>query len=316
MMFVEVLDRHGDVRARSRIDDADEFTVGRAYDNDLILDDPFVSPHHLRIVRAGDGSLQARDLGTVNGLHVPGSEGASAVIDISDDVRIRIGHTQLRFRSRTFQVPEAIPVMPVPSLLRHTTAFYVMLLTAGGLLALEAQLATFGEPQPAQLVASVLATLLGALIWTGLWSFAGRIATRRANFHAHGAATLAALVALVVVNNVADYLEFTVSGTLAEVFLRTAIALIIVALIYRQLRLVSRISTRRAALSVGALVLVLLGSGWLVESATDAGYSNRLDFPSALKPPAFLWRDGLTPEAFVERASGIHDELDRLRSRD
>jgi hypothetical protein len=314
MMFVEVLDRHGEVRTRGRIDDA-AFTVGRAYDNDLILDDPFVSPHHLRIDRAEDGSLRARDLGTLNGMQVPGG-GAAETLDIRDDLRIRVGHTQLRFRSRAFAVPDAIPVTPLPSLLRNTTAFYIALLVAGGLLALETHLSTFGEPQPAQLIAGVLATLLGALVWTGLWSFAGRLATRRANFHAHGAATMAALAALVIANNASDYLEFTVSGALAEGFLRGAIALIIVTLLYRQVRLVSRISARRAALSVAALVTVLLGSGWLVESATESSRANRLDFPAALKPPAFRWREGLTPETFVDRASALRGELDELRASD
>ena len=48
MISVEVLSRHRDVVARYR-SDAPATTVGRAYDNDVVVDDPAVAAHHLRI---------------------------------------------------------------------------------------------------------------------------------------------------------------------------------------------------------------------------------------------------------------------------
>lgn len=312
-MFVEVLDRHGDVKTRSRIEGG-RFSIGRAYDNDLILDDPFIAAHHLLIVRNEDGFLQAQDLESLNGLHA--AVGRTETVDVTDDLRIRIGHTQLRFRSDSFPVPDAIPMTAAPSLIRNALNFYIAFLAATGLLALEAHLTSFGEPKPAQLIAAVLATLLGAFAWAGFWSFAGRIATRRANFYAHGAATMAALAALLLVNTLSEYIEFSISDWLAEAFLRIAIAAIVIALLYRQLRLVSRISTRSAALSVAALVAVLLGSSWLVEYATDIGYSSRLDYPAALKAPPFRLSDGVTPEVFADRANALREKLESLRLSD
>lgn len=41
-------------------------TVGRALDNDIILSDPTVAPHHLRIVRHADDSLELTNLADVN----------------------------------------------------------------------------------------------------------------------------------------------------------------------------------------------------------------------------------------------------------
>ena len=313
MMFVEVLDRHGDVKTRARIEGG-RFRIGRAYDNDLILDDPFIAAHHLLIVRNEDGFLQAQDLGSLNGLHA--SAGRTETADITDDLRIRVGHTQLRFRSDAFPVPEALPMTAAPSLFHNALNFYVAFLAATGLLALEAHLTSFGDPNPAQLVAAVLATLLGAFAWTGFWSFAGRIATRRANFYAHGAATMSALAALLLANTLSEYIEYSISDWLSEVFLRLAIAAIVIALLYRQLRLVSRVSTRGAVMSVAALVAVLLGSGWLVEYATDIGYSSRLNYPAALKAPPFRLSDGVTPEQFADQAGALREELETLRLSD
>ena len=66
-MWIEVLSRNGDVVARERIDTA-EARVGRAFDNDVVVDDPHVAPHHLRIHRGEDGELVAEDLNSLNGL--------------------------------------------------------------------------------------------------------------------------------------------------------------------------------------------------------------------------------------------------------
>ena len=41
-------------------------TIGRALDNDIILSDPTVAPHHLKIIRGGENSLELVNLTSVN----------------------------------------------------------------------------------------------------------------------------------------------------------------------------------------------------------------------------------------------------------
>src|SRR5688572_33466251 len=66
---IEVLDRAGAVSARHRCNEL-PVSLGRAYDNDVILDDPFVAALHVRIERRADGVVIARDMDTRNGTHV------------------------------------------------------------------------------------------------------------------------------------------------------------------------------------------------------------------------------------------------------
>jgi pSer/pThr/pTyr-binding forkhead associated (FHA) protein len=69
--------------------------VGRAADNDVILDDPQVSRHHcqLKLQHGAYGfvDLQSRNGSTVNGQPV-------AEIALADGDRIRIGSTTIQFR--------------------------------------------------------------------------------------------------------------------------------------------------------------------------------------------------------------------------
>lgn len=49
----------------------DEIRLGRGHDNDVVLDDPFVSAHHARIYRQG-GTYRVEDLGSTNRTYVNG----------------------------------------------------------------------------------------------------------------------------------------------------------------------------------------------------------------------------------------------------
>ena len=105
VMWIEVLSRHGEVAARERIE-APEARVGRAFDNDVVVDDPHVAPHHLRIYRGEDGELVAEDLGTLNGLYP--EHGAKRVtrLPLAREPGIRIGRTTLRVHDAAHPVAQ------------------------------------------------------------------------------------------------------------------------------------------------------------------------------------------------------------------
>ena len=96
-MWIEVLSRHGDVSTRVRVT-SDEARIGRAFDNDVVVDDPHVAPHHARIYRAEDGELVAEDLGTLNGLYPEhGAHRATRVL-LAKEPGLRMGRTIVRVR--------------------------------------------------------------------------------------------------------------------------------------------------------------------------------------------------------------------------
>jgi pSer/pThr/pTyr-binding forkhead associated (FHA) protein len=76
-LIIEVLDaEERTVRARVRAG-ALPFTIGRAWDNDLILEDLYVDARHARIHRAVDGTMLVEALGSLNGLAVIRGDGSS-----------------------------------------------------------------------------------------------------------------------------------------------------------------------------------------------------------------------------------------------
>jgi transcriptional regulator with GAF, ATPase, and Fis domain len=73
----------------------EKLRVGKADDNDLILDDDTVSRHHCELTRANDG-VHVRDLGSTNGTRVQGARVSEAIVQ--PGAVLRVGEIEIALR--------------------------------------------------------------------------------------------------------------------------------------------------------------------------------------------------------------------------
>ncbi len=92
--------------------DQDVIVLGRAYQNDLVVDEPRVSNLHARLV-ADDGVIRIEDLGSTNGTFVNGQRLRHPVVLHSDDI-IQLG-TKIRLRFTSLEEEEGFPQTLVDS---------------------------------------------------------------------------------------------------------------------------------------------------------------------------------------------------------
>jgi uncharacterized membrane protein YedE/YeeE len=89
--------------------EAEVTTLGRALDNDIILSDPTVAPHHLKIIRHQDGRLELVNLAAVNPTRVE-----NRTIDSRElsrlPVGIEVGRVHLQLLTRDGPVAETRPL--------------------------------------------------------------------------------------------------------------------------------------------------------------------------------------------------------------
>jgi ABC-type multidrug transport system ATPase subunit/pSer/pThr/pTyr-binding forkhead associated (FHA) protein len=85
--------------------DADEFTLGRAPDNDIVIVAPVVSSHHARLTRHDD-TFEIQDLGSTNGLALQGTKVQSHTFKDGDELYIT-NDVRLEFRADLGLVPAA-----------------------------------------------------------------------------------------------------------------------------------------------------------------------------------------------------------------
>lgn len=312
LIYVEVLGRTGEIAHRIALARLPA-TVGRAYDNDVIVDDPLVAPHHLRIERLDDGQLHVTDQGSRNGLHLVPSKRPVPEIAVTGDTRFRIGHTVLRVRSKDWPVPPE-EADPVESRWRSPAVTALALVAYLALLGLHTYSATIEDFQPARLLAGLPFALLIPAVWAGGWAAIGRLVSGRAHFFAHCTVAMAAATAAFVIEPLLKLAAFALSLPVLEAESILAIAVVIGVALFWHLRLITRLPAAWLATGAGAVVLLAVGgtriSAWL-ETREDV---NAIATMNVLYPPYLRVAPADTPEAFVADARALEKAL--LRERD
>ncbi len=184
--ILEVLSRSGKVVQRAELD-RQSLTVGRSYENDIILDDHFVCPEHLSVSLQGS-ELLVEDLNSVNGLfqnkfHVKGGQ-----INIASNETFRIGHTLLRYRSsQDALAPTKIDRHAQSSFwsLQNPWLILIIALIFTAFVALEAVYAQLEELDGLKVLSESLSALLVVACWAGLWALFGKLVVDRPSFLTH-----------------------------------------------------------------------------------------------------------------------------------
>lgn len=171
-----------------RVIDQPAITIGRALDNDVVLDDPFVDGHHACLVTEPDGTLVLTDLGSVNLLELIGT-GRVTRVALVPGVIVRLGRCNFRVRDSAEEVPDAVP-LPGAAVLVHSKledrrwslgiVFAVLIGTAWS---------TWNSSTTRDGAVDTLMMAMLALImlsaWAGVWALVGRLITRRPSFPVH-----------------------------------------------------------------------------------------------------------------------------------
>jgi hypothetical protein len=264
-LIVEVRDHRGRVLSRHPVASA-QIRVGRAFDNDVVLDDPHADAHHAVLDLMADGSsLRVSDLGSVNGTRL-GRRGASAEGDLWPlGSPIEVGRTTLTLFATNAPLAPAVPLQS--PLIRTVTASRPRALALIGGAAvwvfLSLFLADFSDE--------------GWLYWVGgalgvvLLLVGSKLASRPPAFTAHlGWVSAFTLVALLT-GLVTSYAVFLFPSSLVVRALTWVVTTWLLAslLFFGHLELVSRRSTRFKLIASGVGVAALVGLGALATNAIE-----------------------------------------------
>lgn len=169
--FVEILSNNKDVRHRYRVE-ALPIRIGRAYDNDVILDDPHVSAHHAIVEKTADEGLILRAAGSRNGILY--KKRRQTELPIDGATVFKLGHVSLRVRSSDFEVADEIADTTFHDWEGWPPALAGLTLLAG-LAGLGAWLDATEKFDVISLLLTIFVTLCLGMIWCGIWAFANRL---------------------------------------------------------------------------------------------------------------------------------------------
>ena len=320
MIVLEVLGKSGTVRERTRLT---HFPVqlGRAYDNDIILDDEGVSPHHLRIERNAQGVLCVTDLQSENGLYQIPSLRRIDALALESESQLLVGNTHIRLRRSDFAVaPTVLANRRRASALNLLASWRVLLplmLAVASLVLLEKYSLTFQKIKYQEMVLDTLSPMLGFLVWAGIWAFIGRILGHRAAYLAHANMVLLAMLALFGLDYFIEYYSFAFSAEdSASLIQSLLVTLIGGTLLFGHLHYATQLRRKTVAWSSGLFAAGVLGIVLFSSHVRDSEFNSNLDFPGVMLPPSNIVGQPLTPEAFFTRAQAMQAGLDKARTAD
>ena len=311
LMWVEILSHHGDVAARVPVERS-EARIGRAFDNDVVVDDPHVAPHHLSIYRGEDGELVAEDLGTLNGLHP--EHGAQRVprLALAKEPGFRIGRTTLRVRDAAHPVaPERLLTPPRAHAAWAGTLGAVLLF-----MLLVLQWLTFtAQPNANAVFLPLLGFVTALALWTSLWAVLSRIFFGQAQFALMLRIAVTACIALVIWDQVTETASFSLAWREAAEYSGLGAWALLGAACYGHLHAIGPRHMRSAMALVIALVVAGAALQYFGRSETRGLTGQRASL-GELRPPSFRAVPLASADDFFRKADGAKTRVDRSRTKE
>jgi len=308
LMWIEVLSRHGEVGQRERIEAA-EARIGRAFDNDVVVDDPHVAPHHLRIHRGEDGELVAEDLGSLNGLYREHGAERAMRLQLARYPGIRIGRTVLRVHDAAHTVPAEKPLTPPRAHARWAMGLGAALLL--GLLALQ-WLNLTSEPSANLMLLPLLGFVTILALWTSVWAMLSRVFFGQARFSLQLRIAITACIALVLWDQLTESLSFGFAWREMAEYAGLGAWAVLAATCFAHLQ---SIGPRHLRAAMG-LVVALIGAGaalqYLGKSETRKLIGQRATLGD-LRPPAFRLVPLASADDFFRKADAARAKVDLAR---
>lgn len=309
--LIEAFDRHGALLARAPVTRW-PVTVGRALDCDLVLDDPFVAPRHLRIDRAVEEprAVQVQVLETRNGARLQRKQHAQGErFDWPDGTPIDLGHTHVTLRLADAPIAEEQTLPQFPWRTVGTTLALAMLVVLAALATswLEARdTAQYLKALPVVLLITL--AVVGA--WSGLWSVANKVFGGQLRFWRHVRIACAAYLVADGVQLLSYLTAFAFSLEALSRFAPVLMVLVLAGALYAHLATV--LPRRRVGLAWAVTAVVALG----VPSWLGAQWLNRMRlgselYMSSLFPPALRVAPAVPVDQFLQDADALRGKLDR-----
>ena len=317
---VELLHRDGSVLARvpvpvrdpgdsPEVESIRTVTIGRALDNDLVVDDPHCATHHARLEVTEDGAARLFDLGTRNGI-VSARNNRAAVFNINSDEPFRLGHTLIRVRSSDWPMAaerllSRLPVLPFALL------GFVLVLAYG---AWQLWLGDVQEKAP-QYLYGLGSLALALCMWSAMYALFGRLFTGVERFFSHLAIATAGYLAGTLILNSLELLAFSASWLWPIRITQPVVVLVAAMTVRFHLRLADPRHWRTLRIGVVVVatlaIIIPLAQHWVShQRLTD------VQTISSIEHPALRVASPISLQEFSTAAVSLKARVDNARKTD
>ncbi|MCA1931338.1 FHA domain-containing protein [Rheinheimera sp.] len=317
-VIVEVLNKQQKVTERHKFAQP-LVTLGRAFDNDVILFNKHVCPYHAKLTQDDEGQWWLEDLSSVNGSFVAGRKTVVAKEQLRSGELCWLGEQALRLYDDAHPVAATLPFSVVGQKLQAMGHWFFILLFA--LVIAADQIVEIWLTLPKQVehlwplrLTDIPKNLLMFCIWPAVLALWSRFNQQESHFLPQLSLTYAALASSAVWGAFCYWLGFNLDGSgLAQVIEVVGYTLILAALFSGNLWLATHWPLRAQA-SVAFAVALLVNSGqWAGLVMPPSPFDRSLQYDSRMLPLSFYLGKGKDMQQYEQDLQQLFEQVELQR---
>lgn len=304
---------------------AEDISVGRSFNNTLVINDDYIAAHQLRIFKQTDPQgnstwwadiLDHTNSVLLNGKALSANQQPSSV-EITSGDSLTIGRTTLFIFSPEHPVEKPRKLLTrrlhqdsIGAILPLILLLIFCIIDIG----IEHLLTSPQENLSGFLTSSFISAGF-ILIWTSIWAFIGRVFRSRGHFFQQLVATTLIFFVLSLLVHLPSLIGFSTSSSLTEILLNYTVAFIIIALLLK-FNLFFATNLKKTAMlgPLFSLVIIISLGGYDMYEKED--FSPRATYSQAVKPHFMYLGSDSSVEEYNGKLHTAFDELEALNAQE
>lgn len=293
----------------AQIDTTKKIRIGRAYDNDIILNEVHVSPYHAEIVPDEEGCWYIVDCNSLNAVRDEKGHRVNTQRPLISGDIIVLGRCQLRIWDARHPVEHTWPLHRAEDIFYRLGKKRMIVALLPALIFITAFFATFEEEKAEgwfSQIPSMLITGLLLMLWASAWSLVGRIVKQESRFYAQLAVTMLAFIAIQPLEWFSRVLAFNVGIDLwLDIVQLFFFALVATLLLWSHLFLsIPQHPKYRVLISVG--LIWSLTALKVAPEFSEKEHYRAPHYPNLVIPPIVNWTQGVDESAFIQDIEALY----------
>ncbi|WP_337841558.1 FHA domain-containing protein [Rheinheimera sp.] len=309
-ILVEVLNAQLKVVERHKFNQP-HIRLGRAFDNDVILFDKHVCPHHASLSLDEDGQWQLEDLSSVNGSYVAGRKAVEQKEPLRSGEICWLGDQALRLYDDQHQVAPALPLSLLTQ--RLTAMGHGVLILLFALLIAAEHIGTVWLTLPSQLqqawpgrLLEIPKSLLMFCLWPALLALWSRLHQQDSFFLPQLSLTYAAIAGSAVWGMLCFWIGFNTDGAAWASWLEVlGYSAIFWLLFAANFWLATQWRRRYQLLLATVLMALVSGQQWLQLLMPPSPYDRSLRYDERLLPAVFYLGQGMSEADYQQQLDAL-----------
>ncbi|ASP48047.1 FHA domain-containing protein [Cognaticolwellia beringensis] len=283
-------------------------SIGRGYDNDIIISDPHVCADHLQLHFNGEHWL-VNDQGSINGSYLEGSKENAIEHQVRSGDIVTIGKSQVRFVFPNHPVEESIAISPFESLInlaRHPAVLALSMtlfaLIGGWIINLN----NANEVTLTQMLVPTIGLTLGFVLWPAGIALVSHLTKHDARFWTQMGICFIFFNLMWLSDIFENIVHFNTSSNFSMLWLLSIIPLLLAfGLFWLNCYVGFHMTLRRRNVVASCLILLLFGGSFIIQMSKQPDFNPRPQFDTTIMSPAFIFAPSSDVETFVSDASKL-----------